>query len=308
MSLSVVISTYNRKEKLAISLESVKDITDEIIVVDNTSSDGSFALARKYTKHVFVRPNNPMLNVNKNFGFTKATKEWILYLDDDESLTPELREELKEVFASWNMGENAQITGYWIPRKNMIFGKWIEHGIWWPDYQMRLFKKGKGMYPEKHVHEMIKVTGETAKLQNPLYHENYTSISQYLYKLDTFYTENEAERLIASDKRLFWHDALKMPMGDFLKTFFLQEGYKDGLHGLVLSLLQAFYAEIVFAKVWEKQGFQAYTSPHFLQEVYTQMKSLAKECKYWMLTTSIHAAKNPVKKFLLKIQRKTQTT
>lgn len=304
MSISLVISTYNRSKKLKECLDSVKDIADEIVVVDNSSEDDSVSVAKKYTKNVFIRPNNPMLNVNKNFGFGKASKEWILYLDDDEKLTEDLKAELKNLKES--LDKNPDISGYWIPRKNMIFRKWIQHGIWWPDYQMRLFKNGKGKYEEKHVHEMIKVDGPTERLKSPLEHENYTSISQYLYKLDKFYTENEAERILESGKNLEWFEALKMPVGDFLKTFFLQEGYKDGLHGLVLSILQAFYSEIVFVKVWEKRGFKEYNSNNFINDVFYRMKIIVKEFNYWFLTVFINETKNPIKRLILKINRKKQ--
>ncbi len=186
----------------------------------------------------------------------------------------------------------------------MIFGKWIQHGIWWPDYQLRLFRNGKGKFEEKHVHEMIIVDGQTEKLSEPMTHENYVSVSQYLQKLDTIYTENEAENFIASGKKIHGTDALTFPVRDFLKTFFAQEGYKDGLHGLVLSLLQSCYSLVVFAKIWEKQGFQEYNSPNFLTEVFITAKKLAYETKYWFLTSFINESSNSFQRLTYKIKRK----
>src|SRR5260221_13101582 len=179
MKLSIVISVYNNEKLLELTLESVKDIADEIIIVDNTSSDNTVSIAKKYTKHVFIRPNNPMLNVNKNFGFTKATGDWILNLDSDERITSELAKEIKEKI------ENTDIVGYWIPRKNIIFGKWIQNSIWWPDYQLRLFKTGKGKFAKNTVHEPLHVEGETAKLTHPLEHINYVSVTQYVERMNT---------------------------------------------------------------------------------------------------------------------------
>ncbi len=296
--LSVVISAYNEASKIAACLETVR-FADEIIVVNNSSTDNTLEIAKQYTPHVFTRKNNLMLNINKNFGFSQASGDWILSLDADERVTPELRTEMQKI-----LKKESETQGYWIPRKNIIFGKWIQNSIWWPDYQLRLFKKNAGTFPEKHVHEMITVIGKTEKLQNPMTHENYATISQYLYKLDKIYTENEVENFINSGKTISYLDAIRFPLNDFLKTFFAQKGYKDGLHGLVLSLLQAFYAEVVFAKIWERQGFHEYNSPQFLLDIGRESTKLLYETRYWYLTQSIEETRNPIKKIMLKIKRK----
>lgn len=297
--LSIVISAYNEAKRIALCLDSVQ-FADEIIFIDNSSQDETAKIARKYTKKIYKKPNNPMLNVNKNFGFTKATGDWILSLDADEQITQELAQEIRSKI---DIGEGT-INGFWIPRKNMIFGKWIQHGLWWPDYQLRLFRTGKGKFEEKHVHEMLIVDGQTEKLSEPMTHDNYSSISQFLYKLDRIYTESEVENFLSAGKKVTGMDALNFPIRDFLKTFFAQEGYKDGLHGLVLSLLQAFYSFIVFAKIWEKQGFQEYNSPNFLIELGNRSKIFFEEMKYWYLTAFISGSHNILQKLLCKIQRK----
>ncbi|MGH7246419.1 MAG: glycosyltransferase family 2 protein, partial [Candidatus Levyibacteriota bacterium] len=130
--LSVVISAYNEERNIGPCLESVKNVVDEIIVVDNSSTDKTVAVAKKYTKNIFSQKNNPQtVDLQKNTGFEKATGEWILSLDADERVTPELASELKEVIHQ----SGVEIVGYWIPRKNIIFGKWIEHTGWYPDYR-----------------------------------------------------------------------------------------------------------------------------------------------------------------------------
>ena len=317
--LSVVISAYNEEKNIEECLNSVKWV-DEIILVDNSSADktaeiassiGRSASGRKKPKiKIFIRPNKPMLNINKNYGFTKATGEWILSLDADERVSPELRGEIKRIIRNCpakrdpalreklEIGNSAPVVGFWIPRKNIIFGKWIRHSIWWPDYQLRLFKKDKGKFPCKHVHEYLEAEGETKKIKNPLIHYNYQTVSQYLYKLDKIYTENEAENIIKSGRRLVWQDALRMPSHDFLKTFFAQEGYKDGLHGLVLSLFQSFYALVVFVKVWEKQGFKENKDNQFLEKAIKEFKNLDKEFKHWLLQIKLKTEKNILKKII----------
>jgi hypothetical protein len=129
-------------------------------------------------------------------------------------------------------------------------------------------------------------------------------VSQYINKLNGIYTENEAMKFIESGKTIMWADALRFPLNDFLKTFFLQKGYRDGLHGLVLSMLQAFYMEIVFAKIWEKQGFTKYDNKYFLSDVLKEIKKLSKEWNYWICSSKIDNAKNKPLKFLYRIIRK----
>lgn len=300
IKLSVVISCFNEEKNIENCLKSVKGFADEIIVVDNSSTDKTNEISKKYTNKIFVQKNDPLkIDLQKNYGFEKATGDWILSLDADEKITPELQKEITQTLFS-----NQSFDGYYIPRKNIIFGKWIQHSIWYPDYQLRLFKKGKGKFVDKAVHKSLVVEGQTEKLKEPLIHNNYESVSQFIYKMDAIYTENEARQIISSGRKLDTLDVVRMPVHDFLKTFFLQQGYKDGLHGLVLSLFQAFYSVIVFAKVWEKQGFREEDPPDFLTNVWEEISKLSKEFKYWFITESIKETKNIVKKTYLKVLRK----
>ena len=299
MKLSVVVSAYNEEKNIKECLESVS-FADEIILVNNSSSDKTEEIARKYTSKIFTRPNNIMLNVNKNFGFTKAQGDWILSLDADERVSPGLVKEIKSA-----VKRDPKNAGFWIPRKNIIFGKWIENDMWWPDYQLRLFKKGYGRFPEKHVHEYLKVRGDTEKLRSPLIHQNYKTVDQYIYKMLNIYVPSEVKN--RQNIKVGWIDSLRYPVNDFLKTFFLQKGYKDGLHGLVLSLLQAFYMEIVFVKLWERQGFNKENPRNFLTEIHEEFKVIKKEFGYWFLTSWIRETKNPFKKIFLRLKRKRNT-
>jgi glycosyltransferase involved in cell wall biosynthesis len=301
--ITLVVSAYNEEKRLGKCLDSVKGLVEEVIVIDNSSTDTTAQIAEKHGAKVFKRENNLMLNVNKNFGFSKASHEWILNLDADESVTPELENEIKELLSK-DITEN----GFLIPRKNIIFGKWIQNSIWWPDYQLRLFRKGKGKFAEKHIHELLEVEGSVGTLQSPIEHDNYSSVSQWIHKMDRIYTESEAEAYINSGKKITWIDAIRFPVDDFLKTFFLQKGYKDGLHGLVLSLLQAFYAEITFAKIWEKQGFPEENNPNFLQSVHKESKRVAAEFSYWFATEFIADKKNKISRLPLQIRRKLYNT
>lgn len=294
--ISVVISAFNEEKNLFRCLESVKDLATEIIVIDNESTDQTTEIAQKFGAVIFSQPNNQMLNINKNYGFEKATGDWILNLDADEELSPELKEEIKAII---NQSTN---NGYSFPRKNIIFGKWIQHSLWWPDFQLRLFKKGFGKFPEKHVHEYLEVQGKTARLQFPLIHHNYQTISQFLYKMDQIYTESEVQRLLKDKKDLKWQEIIKASPSDFLKNYFSLNGYKDGQHGLILNLLQSFTPLMAFAKVWEKQGFPGKEISY--AELSREIKKIIKEINYWLLTTEIDQTKNPLKIILLKLKRK----
>lgn len=296
MNISVVISTYNRADSLERTLASLRPLEPEIIVVDNESSDTTSEVAKRYRAKVFTRPNNLMLNANKNFGFSKATGDWILCLDDDEELTPVLVREIKDAI------KTDKAAGFWIPRKNIIFGKWIRNGIWWPDQQLRLFRRGEGKYAEKHVHEYIEVAGITETLANAYTHHNYDSIGQYLNKMQNIYTENELKKYEAAGYRVSWRDVVRFPVSDFMKLFFAQNGYKDGLHGLVLAMLQAFYSFIIFVKLWEKEKFREIDiSP---DQAMGELSHSGKEISYWMTTTKIREASNPLIKWWYKILRK----
>lgn len=302
MKLSVVISTYNRAKSLERTLRSVSPFADEIIVVDNESPDETTKVAKQYKAKVIRLPNNSMLNVNKNAGIRKASGEWVLYLDDDEVIPADLAAEIARVIREPVAVNSPEVVGYWIKRKNIIFGKWIEHGIWWPDQQLRLFKKSHGVYPAKHVHEHLDVTGPTETLVFPYIHYNYDSIAQYLWKMEMIYTDSEATKLIDTGYRPHWRDAIRFPVSDFVKLYFAQRGYMDGLHGLVLAMLQSFYSFIVFVKLWEREKFELVDiSQGALERELSRSKN---EIAYWIISERIRRTRNPISIFFLKLYRK----
>lgn len=306
--LSVVISTHNSEAVLKDCLQSIKALASEILIVDNESEDSTQKIALKFTASIFPHPNNPLaLNQAKNYGFDRAKSVWVLNLDPDERVSPELARDIRQAIQT-TIGPVA----YQMPRQNIIFGQWIKHGLWYPDEQIRLFQKGKAKFPAKHNHEKLDVHGSIGNLQGHLIHYNYTSVTQYLDKINHMYSDNEAQNFVALGKKVAWYDAIRLPMTDFLNNFFAREGYKDGLHGLVLSLLQAFYTFVVFAKVWEKQGFEAYNSsefqrsynhPKFLEQVSVEFKEKLKEYTYWYyqkvgIVGQVKSLKSTIKKLL----------
>ena len=297
MKISVVISAFNEEKQINDCLISAKKIADEIIFIDNQSTDATSKIAKKYTKKIFKKVNDPvMIDKNKNYGFLKASGGWIFSLDADERIPDELASEIKRAV------QNTKISGFEIPRKNIIFGKWIQNSIWWPDYNLRLFKNGSGKFPLNKVHEKIKIHGEVSRLKNPILHYNYQTISQFIKKLDN-YTESEAMHFIRLNKEIKWYEILRWPAADFLTTFFSQRGYRDGMHGLALSMLQAFYQLVVFLKVWEKkENYKDLSSKTFLKEVVLELSKISKDTSYWVYEAL--SKENPKMKIIYKIKKK----
>lgn len=294
-TLSVVVSAYNEEKALGRCLESVS-FADEIIVVDNQSQDRTVEIAKKYTAQIFSQKNILMLNTNKNYGFGKATGDWILNLDADEEIPKELAKEIQSLIRS-----HPKENGFWIKRKNIIFGKWITHGLWWPDKQIRLFRRGKGKFPCIHIHEYLAIDGHIGELAEPYTHYNYESVSQYLATIDRA-SSSEALSLKDMSHEVVWYDAIRFPLSDFLKIYFAQSGYKDGLHGLVLAFFQAFYSFTVFAKYWEMNNFLQRDIR--LPAVTKELKKSKKDMNYWISTAYIHESNNILNKILWKLKRK----
>lgn len=294
MKVSVVVTAHNEEDKISDCLKSVENIANEIILINNSSTDRTVEIAKKFTDRIYQHENNPMLNVSKNFGFSKAKSEWILSLDADERITNELETEILNL-------DPDGINGFYIPRKNIIFGKWIEHTGWYPDYQLRLFKKDSGSFAEKHVHEMLQVKGIVEYLKNPIFHLNYDTIDQFLNKMIKVYTISEAKNIMQSGYKYNSIDIVRMPMSEFFKRFFAEKGYKDGMHGLVLSILMSFYHFVVFLRIWEANSFRQDDIDSTIGE---GSKMLRKEFSYWFAEMQIEKQKSWAKKKLLKIRRK----
>lgn len=297
--LSVVVSVYNEEKRIAACLESVK-FADEVVLVDNSSTDDTAKIAQKYTSKIFKQENDPLkLDILKNLGFEKATGDWILSIDADETVSKELAEEIKETI------KNPNNTAYFIPRKNIMFGKWIKNNKgWYPDYQLRLFKKGVGKYTQKHVHEQLEVNGEKGYLKNHIIHENSKTVAEFINKHAFTYAPNEAENLLEHGYVFSKFDAIRFPAREFLNWFFAREGYKDGLHGLMLAILMAFYHFMVFAYIWQKKDFIDVNSPDFLEETEEEVKKVNKDMMFWFYNEKIKSIKNPVNKNLQRILKK----
>lgn len=301
IKISAVISAYNEEKKIKRCLESLKWV-DEIIFVDNSSVDSTVQIAKNYTDKIIAQKNDPgNIDIQKNTGIEKASGDWILLVDADEEVSMELADEIRQL----NFGEiEEQINSFYIPRKNIIFGKWIEHSGWYPDWQIRLFRNGKGKYNKKHYHEMISVEGKTCYLNEHIIHYNYETVAQFLHKHLFLYAPNEADEMISRGYVFDWRGIIRMPMSEFLSRYFAREGFRDGFHGLVLAVLMAFYHAGIFLNIWEKERFNEQKGQNILGGFEEEIKKSSKEIKFWLNTGKVNAEKNFFRKYARKIRNK----
>ena len=189
INLSIAIATYNEENNLSDCLKSIKNIADEIIVFDGGSTDKTVEIAKAYEAKVFITDNKPIFHINKQMAIDKCVGNWILQLDADEIITPELSDEILNII---NNEENND--AYFIKRKKMFLGKWMKKGGQFPDPVIRLFKKGKAVLPCKSVHEQFEVKGNIGWLNNPMLHFPTPSFESYIIK-DNRYSSLTADEM-----------------------------------------------------------------------------------------------------------------
>ena len=247
--ISVVINAQNVEADLPQALASVRSLADEIVVIDQSSTDKTSEIAKTAGAKVFSHESVEYVEKVRNFAISKANGNWILILDPDEEVPQGLAREIQKIL------KNPKADYYRIPRKNIIFSHWMKHAKWWPDYNIRLFKKGVVSWNEV-IHGVPMTQGVGGEIEDKeelsIIHHNYDGIDDYLEKMIR-YSEIQSEDLIKN--KYNWKDLVSKPMNEFLGRYFGGKGYKDGLHGLVLSLLQAFSEFIVYIRVWGKNGY-----------------------------------------------------
>lgn len=298
LKISAVLVVRNEEKNLKRCLASVKNLVDEIIVVDEESSDKTLEIAKEFTDKVFVHKSVGFVEPARNFSIEKATGDYILILDADEEIEKGLFSKLKKI------AEEGKADYVLIPRKNLTFEAWIKNTGWWPDYQIRFFRKGKVKWQDR-IHSKPMVSGSQITLEplmeNAIIHHNYDTVSQFITKLDV-YTSVEVSQVENSDFILA--NLIKNPVNEFISRYFSHKGYKDGVHGFVLSVLMAFYIFVVEVKLWEKTKFQEKDSKEVLLTIKNETRNVKKSLRYWEITTSIGESKNPLQKVFLKVLRR----
>lgn len=272
MALSVVLATFNEAKNLRACLSSVKDIADEIVIVDGSSTDKTVEIAREFGAKVVVTTNPPLFHINKQKALENASNDWILQLDADERVSKKLATQIKKVIAmdeeqieeyqktlsnrdlflrnqeQWEKKQGnfshkeGEYVGFFIPRLNYFLGRYLHHGGVYPDGAIRLVKKKKAWFPCKDVHEIIQLEGKVGWLSEPLYHWDSPTFSRYLQRnsryIDLIATELK-EKKVSKNAQSFIEYILYKPLHWFLLTYIRHKGFLDSWQGLVFSFFSA---------------------------------------------------------------------
>lgn len=243
MKISLVMITKNEENNLPESLASVKDLVDEIIIVDSGSTDNTVKIAESFGAKVFKRDFDSFSN-QKNYALSLAGNEWVLHLDADEVLTKDLNSEIK------NTLNNTSYDGFYITRANFFLGRKMKHAGLAGEKRLRLAKKSLSKYVGGIIHEELKVYGKTYNFKNVFYHYSYTNVDSFFIKLNK-YTTLSAIKMYENNKRFHNADLIFRPVIEFKKRYLFRLGFLDGLEGFVWAFLGMFYSFVKYLKLWQ---------------------------------------------------------
>ena len=244
-TLACVVITKNEEANIQDCLGSVQ-WANELIVVDAESRDRTVDLARKCDAKVFVRPW-PGFGLQKNFGMAQASSDWILILDADERVTEELRGEVRTCLDRWRAGAP---VAYRVPRRNFFYGAWVRGAGVYPDYQVRLFRRGFAQYNDVAVHENLIVDGEIGTLAGHLDHYTERRIQDHFKKFG-LYTTLAAHEKAKRVRTVRWIDLVFRPTVVLVKSYVLKQGFRDGVRGLIVCVFASMYTFVKYAKLWD---------------------------------------------------------
>lgn len=241
--VSACIVTRDEEDRLGACLDSLA-WCDEILVVDSHSKDGTRELAATRGARVIER-DWPGHVAQKEFAVRAARHDWVLCVDADERVAPELREAIEQV----RRGGFAGAAGYELSRVSRYLGRWIRHGTWYPDWKLRLFDRRRGAWGGRDPHDRVSVKGAVRRLGGELRHEPYRSFADHLQTIDR-YTTITAEQMQREGRRARWLDVVVRPPARFWVFYVLRRGFLDGWRGLLLAYLAAHYVRLKYAKLW----------------------------------------------------------
>ena len=249
--ITVVVITKNEERNIKDCLQSVYGWADEIVVVDDESTDRTVEIAYTFTKRILRRKMDNE-GRHRNWAYAQAKNDWVLSLDADEMVTPELKEEIDEVLSK------AKYQAYTIPRRNYIGDYWVKYGGLYPAGQLRLFLKSRFRYEEVEVHPRAFLDGQTGHLSKDIIHKSYRDFAHFLAKLNG-QTTLEAQKWIKTNRRMTFGKALWRTIDRFPRTFIGKKGYKDGFIGFMVAFFASLYQIISYAKYWEMKQLKGKT-------------------------------------------------
>jgi glycosyltransferase involved in cell wall biosynthesis len=240
-TVSAIVVCFNEEQHIAACLESLC-WCDEIVVVDSFSTDRTVEICRRFTEKTIQRPWT-------GYGIQKmsqATKEWVLSVDADERVTPELKKEIDEALRR----DGGAYAGYAVPRLVFFLNRWWRRGGWYPDYNTRLFRRDRATWGGSEPHAAVLVSGQIRRLRHPLHHFTYRNIEDHMQRINRF-TSISSRELRKSGQRWRLADALFRPAGRFFRCYFLRRGFMDGFAGFYVAITATMYVFLKYAKLWE---------------------------------------------------------
>lgn len=241
--VSVVIITKNEEQRIRQCLESAA-WADEIVVVDDESTDRTREIAGAFTKRVLLRRMD-VEGRHRNWAYAQARNSWVLSLDADELVTPELREEIRSVLAA-----EPKENGFTIPRRNYIGDYWVKHGGWYPSPQLKLFRKEKFRYEEVAVHPRAYMDDPCGHLKGDIIHYSYRDIADFLQKLNN-QTTREAQKWFEQNKPMKFWRFMRRTVDRFFRSYVGKKAYKDGFIGFVVAYFAGLYQFVSYLKYKE---------------------------------------------------------
>lgn len=297
--ISVVINTKNACQlvphhRFEATLASV-GFADQLVIVDMNSEDDTKKIASQHTSEIYDFDDIGFVEPARNFAISKAESDWILIVDADEEIPLELAEKLQQLARG-----DATADAYFIARKNMVFGTWYHFAGWWPDYQLRFFRKNTVVWSDK-IHSVPQISGKSDKLPDieklAIIHHSYQSISQFIERMNRYTTHDASQR---GKRPINPSNIVKSFDAELLSRIFKHEGIRGGAHGVALSYLQSFYEVAVILKQWELAGFPENFQ---IKPTLTALKNHANNLEYWLNDFEIQKSSGS-RKWILKLKRK----
>ncbi|MBI3379797.1 glycosyltransferase family 2 protein [Candidatus Gottesmanbacteria bacterium] len=295
--ISAVVHTYNEEKNIERCLSSLSFV-DEIVLIDMDSKDRTREIASNYKAKIFNHPYTGFVEPARNFGIQKVLGSWVLIVDADEEISKTLADKLISI------SREKRVDYCRVARKNIIFHKWIKHSGWWPDYQIRFFKKGCVSWSEKiHGVPLTRGTGLDLEANSDLSisHYNYQTIEQYIARLNR-YTNISAKEFFLSNKKFSYRDVVNLSSKEFINRYLVWEGYKDGIHGLALAFLQSLSEVVTYLKLWELENFKEERIS--LLESKEVISDGQNETQYWFYNTLLKEPHDFISDLIWRLKRK----
>lgn len=236
--------TFNNSRTVEKALRSVSSWASEIIVVDSFSTDNTYEIVRRYATYCEQR-KWPGFRDQYNYSISKANNDWVMFIDADEEISSELAAEVLHRIED----DKGMYDGYIAHRRNFYLGRWIMHGGWVPDYEIRLFRRSRGGF-EGDLHANVKVMGRVGELRHFYYHYNYKDIADQIDTIN-LYSKTAAKDMQNQKRRFSFFDLLLRPPWRFIKEYIFKRGFLDGFPGFVIAVSTMFYVFVKYAKLWE---------------------------------------------------------